>query len=86
MLFWGRKETKVSTVAHVSERMEEIKHKIMVLSGKGGVGKSTVASQLAWGLSSKGYMVGILDTDICGPSVPCMTGVREEEVKASAFG
>ncbi len=54
---------------------EEIKHKIMVLSGKGGVGKSTVATGLALSLASRGHSVGILDIDITGPNIPKMLGI-----------
>jgi Mrp family chromosome partitioning ATPase len=70
----------------VRERMADIKHKILVLSGKGGVGKSTVSTQMAWYLADMGKRVGILDIDICGPSVPRMTGVEDEEVRRSNFG
>ncbi len=59
--------------------MEEIgrniKHKIMVLSGKGGVGKSTVSTGLALSLAQQGHAVGILDIDITGPNVPKMMGL-----------
>lgn len=51
-------------------RMSQIKHKILVLSGKGGVGKSTVAVNLAANLALAGKQVGLLDVDIHGPSVP----------------
>ncbi|MGD9637567.1 MAG: P-loop NTPase [Alphaproteobacteria bacterium] len=54
-----------------------IKHKIVVLSGKGGVGKSTVAVNLATSLMLKGQKVGILDVDIHGPSVPTMLGLEK---------
>ena len=54
---------------------EDIKHKIMVLSGKGGVGKSTVATGLALSLAQKGLKVGLLDIDITGPNVPKMMGL-----------
>jgi Mrp family chromosome partitioning ATPase len=67
-------------LAEVAERMNDIKHKILVLSGKGGVGKSTVSSQLAWALRDQGFTVGILDIDICGPTVPQMMGVELQEV------
>jgi Mrp family chromosome partitioning ATPase len=49
-----------------------VSHTILVLSGKGGVGKSTLASQLALTLASLGYAVGLLDADLCGPSAPRM--------------
>jgi len=73
-------------IAQVQERMREVKHKILVLSGKGGVGKSTVSAQLAWTLASQGYSVGLLDIDICGPSAPRMLGVEGHEVRKSNFG
>lgn len=53
-----------------------IKKKILVLSGKGGVGKSTVSTNLAVGLSQKGYHVGLLDIDIHGPNIPNMLGLQ----------
>ena len=53
----------------------KIKHKIMVLSGKGGVGKSTVSTGLALSLAQLGHKVGILDIDITGPNVPKMMGL-----------
>ena len=52
--------------------MERIKHKIVVMSGKGGVGKSTVSVNLAVSLAMAGHNVGLLDVDIHGPSVPQM--------------
>lgn len=55
--------------------MSQISHKLLVLSGKGGVGKSTVSSQLALALANKGYEIGVLDLDLCGPSIPRMMGV-----------
>jgi Mrp family chromosome partitioning ATPase len=60
--------------------MSRVKHKIFVFSGKGGVGKSTVSSQLAHFLSSRGFDVGLLDIDICGPSIPRMMGLEGREV------
>lgn len=56
----------------LDERLNQIKHKIMVLSGKGGVGKSTVAVNLALALSNSGKRTGLLDIDIHGPSIPKM--------------
>jgi Mrp family chromosome partitioning ATPase len=63
----------------LQDRMSAIKHKVLVLSGKGGVGKSTVSTQLAYSLSQS-LRVGILDVDICGPSIPKMLGVDKKEV------
>lgn len=58
-----------------TENLKGVKHKIIVMSGKGGVGKSTVAVNLAFSLAGKGKAVGILDADIHGPSVPKLLGV-----------
>ncbi len=64
----------------LQERMSEIKYKILVMSGKGGVGKTTVSVNLAMSLANKGYKVGILDTDIHGPNVAKMLGVQGEKM------
>ncbi|PJA26951.1 MAG: ATP-binding protein [candidate division Zixibacteria bacterium CG_4_9_14_3_um_filter_46_8] len=60
----------------ITGRMSKIKHKIVVLSGKGGVGKSTVAVNLATSLTLAGKKVGLLDIDIHGPSIPRLTGLE----------
>lgn len=60
--------------------LPEVKNIIGVSSGKGGVGKSTIASNLAITLASKGYKVGLLDADIFGPSMPKMFGVEDEPI------
>lgn len=70
----------------VRERLCRVKHKLFVLSGKGGVGKSTVAAQLAHMLAARGYEVGLLDVDICGPSAPRMMGLEGREVHSDAEG
>ena len=57
-----------------------IKNVIAVMSGKGGVGKSTVTTLLAKELRKKGYTVGILDADITGPSIPRLMGVSEQKM------
>jgi len=58
------------------ERMEQIHHKLLVLSGKGGVGKSTVAANLATALARAGKRVGLLDVDVHGPSIPKLMGLE----------
>jgi ATP-binding protein involved in chromosome partitioning len=63
---------------NIEKNMEKIKYKIVVISGKGGVGKSTVAVNLAMSLVSVGLRVGILDVDITGPNVLKMLGVPPE--------
>jgi ATP-binding protein involved in chromosome partitioning len=60
-----------------AELLPGVRHTIAVASGKGGVGKSTVAVNLAVGLSQRGARVGLLDADIYGPSIPLMMGVDE---------
>jgi Mrp family chromosome partitioning ATPase len=57
-------------ISFVQDRMAQVKHKILILSGKGGVGKSTFSAQLAFALAQQGKQVGLLDIDICGPSIP----------------
>lgn len=63
----------------LKERMSKIKNKYVVLSGKGGVGKSSIATNLAVGLALEGKKVGLLDVDIHGPSVPKMLNLEEAE-------
>ena len=61
--------------AEIRERLGRIKNKILVMSGKGGVGKSSVAAYLAVSLAEKRYKVGLMDVDIHGPSVPRLLGL-----------
>ena len=75
----AREEAKTK----IKERMGTIKHKVVVLSGKGGVGKSTVAVNLAVSLASAGKKVGLLDVDIHGPSVPTLLGVEGSGLKGN---
>ena len=56
------------------------------MSGKGGVGKTTVAINLAYGLAMKGFMVGILDADIHGPNIAKMLGIEGERLRQSDYG
>jgi ATP-binding protein involved in chromosome partitioning len=67
-------------------RMKQIKHKIAVISGKGGVGKSTVTVNLAAAFALHGKRVGILDADIHGPSVPRLLGLTGQQVKVGPPG
>ena len=70
----------------VANNLEDVKHTILVLSGKGGVGKSTVSTQLALSLARQGKEVGLLDIDLCGPSIPRMLGIVGEQVHQSGSG
>jgi len=70
----------------LKENMSKIKHKILVLSNKGGVGKSSVAVNLACSLSEKGFKVGILDADLHGPSVATMLGFEGKKLQGSSEG
>lgn len=62
----------------IAKNLAQIKHRIAVFSGKGGVGKTTVSVNLAHGLQDNGYKVGVLDADITGPDVPKMMGITEQ--------
>lgn len=62
-------------------RLCKIQHKILVMSGKGGVGKSTVAVNIAVALMLSGKRVGLLDVDIHGPSIPTMLGIEEDTIQ-----
>jgi len=67
-------------------RLSNIKHRIAVMSGKGGVGKSTVAVSLAVTLANQGHKVGLLDADIHGPNLPKMLGLENKRLQAGADG
>ncbi len=70
----------------IRDNMARIKHKIIIMSGKGGVGKSTVATNLAYGLMFAGFKVGIMDTDIHGPSLGKMLGIEGQLIQPAANG
>jgi ATP-binding protein involved in chromosome partitioning len=59
----------------LDEQLKDIKHKLLVMSGKGGVGKSSVSIYLALGLANRGYELGLLDTDFHGPDIARMLGL-----------
>jgi ATP-binding protein involved in chromosome partitioning len=73
-------------IEQLRTRMGKIKHKIAVISGKGGVGKSTVTVNLAAAFAKNGHSVGILDADIHGPSVPRLLGLTGQQVKMGPPG
>jgi ATP-binding protein involved in chromosome partitioning len=70
----------------LKDTMGKIKHKIAIISGKGGVGKSTVTVNLATAFAMQGKRVGVLDADIHGPSVPRLLGLEGQQVKTGPTG
>jgi Mrp family chromosome partitioning ATPase len=70
----------------VTETLAKIKNRLLVFSGKGGVGKSTVSANLAFALASKGLKVGLLDVDIHGPNLAKMLGVEDKRMDVSSLG
>ena len=77
-------EARDASVEHqaLAMRMGQIGHKILVLSGKGGVGKSTIAVNLAFSLAHVGKLVGLLDIDIHGPSIPRLLGLDHPPIRS----
>ncbi len=82
----ARRRKMVEQHQALKQRMSKIKHKIAVISGKGGVGKSTVTANLATTFAMKQYKVGILDADIHGPSVPRILGLTGQQLKVGPPG
>ena len=82
----SEKADKMVDQEKLKSRLSRIQHKIAVLSGKGGVGKSTVAVNLAMALQNAGKRVGLLDIDIHGPSVPTMLGLEGKSLDSCADG
>jgi Mrp family chromosome partitioning ATPase len=68
----------------IKENLKDVKNVVMVMSGKGGVGKSTIAANLALVLAGKGKKVGLLDIDIHGPNLPKILGVEKERLQSPA--
>lgn len=70
----------------ISERLANVKYRIAVLSGKGGVGKSFISTAIATGLALQNRNVGILDADLHGPSIPKMLGLKNQKLKVGPPG
>ena len=70
----------------VNKRMNEIKHKLIVGSNKGGVGKSTVTTNLAIALQESGYSVGLADADLHGPNIPKLLQAENVRLKSTDVG
>ena len=88
---FGDVDTKINVKVVIPESEKEkplkkIKNIIAVASGKGGVGKSTVTTNLATTLAKMGFKVAILDTDVYGPSIPLMFGTQSERPRATKIG
>jgi ATP-binding protein involved in chromosome partitioning len=77
---------KQSEELRLKENLDRIKYKLIVISGKGGVGKSTVAVNVAFGLAAQGKKVGLLDVDIHGPSIAKMLGIEGKALEISPTG
>jgi len=83
------REKKIAKRVHLElgqEALENVNHIIAIASGKGGVGKSTVAVNLAVALAMKGLRVGLADADVYGPSVPKMTGTEDAQPSVEDLG
>ena len=70
--------------ARIRDQLSTIKHRLLVLSGKGGVGKSTVAAGLAVTFAARGHETGLLDVDLHGPSIPAILGLQHIPVESLA--
>jgi ATP-binding protein involved in chromosome partitioning len=79
-------QTEPNRKTNTTIKLDNVKHKIVVMSGKGGVGKSTVAVNLSIAVSMRGVEVGLLDCDIHGPSIPKMLGIEDERLLGSEEG
>lgn len=78
----GKKTDTEESDAAIRQSLGKIRKKLLVLSGKGGVGKSSVSVNLAIALAARGKKVGIMDVDIHGPDIPRMLGISEQMVSS----
>lgn len=72
--------------ARIDKNLGKIKNRIAIVSGKGGVGKSTVTAGIAYNLARKGYKVGILDADVSGPNIPHLMDVEYKKMTGTKDG
>ena len=79
-------EQKNKDMDQIKTRMKNIKHKIVIISGKGGVGKSLITANLAAGLNQKNKKVGVLDADLTGPCIPKMLGIKGSKMNGGPPG
>jgi ATP-binding protein involved in chromosome partitioning len=77
---------ELKEIREISEKMSGVKHRIVVMSGKGGVGKSTVVANLAYALAKSGKKVGIFDADMHGPTIPKLFGAEKRRINAGKDG
>jgi len=83
----GRKQrAQPLQMEEIKKRMSHVKHKVVIMSGKGGVGKSTVAANLAVVLAEMGRKVGLMDADFHGPSIPKILGVQGVQPQVGPTG
>jgi ATP-binding protein involved in chromosome partitioning len=81
-----RQAQKTAQEQAIEARLKGVKHRIAIVSGKGGVGKSTITASLALNLSMMGYRVGVLDADVSGPNIPHLLGLEGRHLEGSALG
>jgi len=79
-------ESQFPSGENLTQRMSRVKNKILVLSGKGGVGKSTVAVNMGVALALAGMRVGLLDIDVHGPSIPKLLNLEKKKIEATESG
>ncbi len=81
-----RQQQEMEQNQRILDNLKKIRHKLVVMSGKGGVGKSTVAVNLAVALANSGKEVGIMDIDIHGPNIPKMLGIENMKISSTTAG
>lgn len=82
----NKKQAQIEQEERLKKNLSRIKNKIIVISGKGGVGKTTVSVNLAYALALKNYKVGIMDVDIHGPNIAKMLGIEGNQLLSGESG